>query len=87
MKNRREHERHPLCVDVKVSHSDIGEKIVKTKNISDSGLFIIVEPTEMPPVGEKVQGQVQNHQQDMPMVKMEIVRVDVDGLGLKFIES
>jgi hypothetical protein len=45
MDDRREHTRHPLIVDIKISHPDIGELIVKTKNISDGGVFILVEPT------------------------------------------
>lgn len=86
MENKREHPRYPLSVDVKISHPDIGEKMVKTRNISDSGLFILVEPTAMPPVGEIVQGQVQGEHDDMPIVKMKIVRMEDDGLGLQFIE-
>lgn len=87
MENKREHERIPLSVDVKVSHPDIGEKLVKTKNISDSGLFILVEPTEMPAIGEVVEGQVQGVIDDPPVVKMKIVRMEDDGLGLQFIEA
>lgn len=85
MENKRQHERYPLSVDVKVTHPDIGEKIVKTRNISDSGLFIIVEPTEMPAIGEVVVGQVQGEIEDAPVVKMKIVRMEDDGLGLKFL--
>ena len=87
MENKREHPRYPLSVDVKITHADFGEKIVKTRNISDSGLFILVEPTAMPPLGEIVQGQVQGEHDDMPVVKMKIVRMEDDGLGLQFIEA
>jgi hypothetical protein len=87
MNNKRKHERYPFATDVKISHPDFGEKIVKTKDISDSGVFILVEPTAMPPVGEIVQGQVQGGAGDMPVVKMKIVRMEDDGLGLQFIES
>ncbi|MCW9023769.1 MAG: PilZ domain-containing protein [Gammaproteobacteria bacterium] len=86
MDNRRRHTRHPLEVDVKITHPDIGEKIVKTKNISDSGLFLIVEPTEMPAIGDVVQGQIQGMLDDAPVVKMKIVRVEEEGLGLQFID-
>ncbi|WP_428634740.1 PilZ domain-containing protein [Sedimenticola sp.] len=87
MNNRREHLRHPLTVDVKISHPDIGELIVKTKDISDGGLFILVEPADMPPIGEIVQGQVQGEAEDLPIVTMKIVRTEDDGLGLQFIED
>ncbi len=84
--NRRIHPRHPVRVDIKITHHSFGEKIVKTKNLSDGGLFIIVEPTEMPPIGEVVLGQVQGAAQDLPVLQMEIVRVEENGLGLRFVD-
>jgi len=87
MENKREHPRHPLAVNVKISHPEIGEIIVKTQNISDSGLFILVEPTKMPPLGEIIQGQVQGMAEDAPVVKMKIVRTEKEGLGLQFVET
>ena len=87
MDNRRRHPRHALSVDVKIAHPQFGEKIVKTKNVSESGLFILVEPSDMPLIGEIVQGQVQGEADDLPVVNMKIVRVDNDGLGLQFIDS
>lgn len=85
MQNRRRHPRVPMTVRVKISHPSIGEKIVKTKNISDSGLFVLVEPGDMPAVGEVVVGQVQGMLDDPPSLRMEIVRVEPDGLGLRFV--
>jgi hypothetical protein len=87
MENKRRHPRNPMTVNVKVSHPDIGEKVVKTKDISESGLYIIAEPTEMPPIGEIVQGQIQGMLEDPPVVKMKIVRIDEEGIGLQFIEE
>ena len=85
MQNRRRHPRIPMTVRVKIVHPAIGEKIVKTKNISDSGLFILAEPTEMPAIGEIVIGQVQGMIDDPPSLEMEIVRTEKDGIGLQFI--
>lgn len=87
MSNRRRHPRIPMTVKVKISHPSIGEKIVNTKNISDSGLFIVVEPTEIPPIGEIVMGQVQGMVDDPPSLPMKIVRVEKDGVGLQFDEN
>ena len=87
MTDKRVHPRFPFTTDVKILHPDFGEKTVKTKDVSDSGVFILVEPTEMPPIGEVVQGQVQGGAEDMPVVKMKIVRIGEDGLGLQFIET
>lgn len=87
MEEKRKHVRHPISVSVKISHPSIGEKIINTKNMSNGGLFIIVEPTEMPPLGEIVEGQIQGMLEDPPVVKMKIVRVEKEGLGLQFIDT
>ena len=87
MENKRKHPRVPLNVDIKISHPDVGEMIVKTKNFSDGGLFILVDPAAMPPIGEIIQGQVQAEFGDFPVVSMKIVRTEDDGLGLQFIED
>ena len=87
MDNQRKHKRVPLDVEVKISHPDIGEIIVKTKNLSDGGLFILVDPITMPPIGEIVQGQVQGEFGDFPVVTMKIVRTEDEGLGLQFVED
>lgn len=87
MQNRRRHTRTPMTVRVKIAHPAVGEKIVKTKNISESGLFILVEPEEMPPIGEIVIGQVQGMIEDPPSLRMEIVRTEKDGIGLQFIND
>lgn len=86
MDNRRQHSRIPMMVEVKISHPAIGEKLVKTRNVSEGGLFILVEPTEMPPLGEIVLGQVQGMIENPPMLEMEIVRMEPNGLGLRFKE-
>jgi len=87
MDNKRRHSRVPLNVEVKISHPDIGELIVKTRNLSDGGLFIVADPTAMPPIGEIVHGQVQAESGDFPVVPMKIVRTEDDGLGLQFVED
>lgn len=87
MNNRRRHTRVPLTVNVKIFHPSIGEKILKTKNISDSGIFIIVDPADIPAIGEIVMGQVQGLIEDPPSLEMEIVRVESTGVGLQFVET
>lgn len=85
MDDRRDHPRIPLCVEVKISHPQIGEKIVKTRDFSEGGIFILVEPSALPPVGEFVDGQVQGMAEDAPIVQMKIVRMEMSGLGLQYI--
>lgn len=87
MANNRKHPRNPFEVNIKIWHPDFGEKIVKTKDVSEGGLFIITEPTKMPPIGEIIEGQIQGMMIDLPIVKMKIVRTVEDGVGLEFIQE
>lgn len=70
---------------VKVSHPAIGEILVNTRDISDGGVFILTEDIEMPPMGTILMGQVQGMPVEAPIVKMQIVRIEPSGVGLKFI--
>ncbi len=85
--NRRQYPRYPITVDIKISHPEIGEKTVKTKNISDGGVFILVGAIGMPSPGEIVKGQVQGMVDNPPILDMKIVRTEKDGLGLRYIDS
>ncbi len=87
MSNKRKHPRIPMAVKVKIFHESFGEKIVKTRNISDSGLFLLAEPTELPSIGEIVTGMVQGMIDNPPVLNMKIVRAEKDGVGLQFFES
>lgn len=82
MKEKRREQRHPMAVEIKVSHEAIGEVLVKTKNLSDSGLFIVTDPKKMPPIGTRVNCQIQRNGEEFPIVPMEIVRTTDGGLGL-----
>lgn len=42
--------------------------------------------SEMPPPGSVVEGQIQDEYGERPIVKMEVVRVDSEGVGLKFLD-
>lgn len=74
-----------MKVQVKVSHPSIGEILVPTRDISDGGIFLLTENIEMPPVGTVLTGQVQGMATDAPVIKMEIVRVEPAGVGLRFV--
>jgi hypothetical protein len=87
MINNREHSRHPIGVSIKITHESIGELLLETKDISDGGLFVAVNPEKMPPLGTIVEGQVQGMAEDPPIVEMEVVRVTNNGIGLKYINT
>lgn len=82
--DNRRYPRIPVRCRVMISHHSIGEMLVHTRDISDGGIFIIADPGAMPPIGTQVRGQVQGMIADAPIVDMLIVRVETDGIGLKF---
>jgi len=87
MSENRIHPRTPMKCQVKVSHPSIGEVMVNTRDISDGGIFLITDDIPMPPVGSLVQGQVQGMGVGGPILKLEIVRIEPAGIGLKFINE
>ena len=84
--DKRDDHRTPMRVQVKVSHPSIGDIRVCTRDISDGGIFLLTEDIQMPPMGSIVLGQVQG-MPDAPILKMEIVRIEPAGIGLKFLND
>lgn len=85
-RDKRQYVRTPLRTTILLTHDSFGEMLVKTRDISQGGVFLVTSELSMPPVGTIIQGQVQDDYGERPVVKMEIVRVDPNGIGLKFIE-
>ena len=84
---KRRHLRTQLQCRIKISHASIGEKIVKTRDISDGGVFVVLDASDIPPIGTHLRGQVQGLMDDAPILEMEVVRVETTGVGLRFIEN
>jgi len=83
--DKRRHIRTPLACRIKIIHESVGEFIVKTRDISDGGVFVVLDPDQVPPIGTYVTGQVQGLMDDAPVLKMEVVRVEPSGVGLRFV--
>lgn len=86
MIDQRQHVRTPLSCQIRIRHETIGELMVKTRDISDGGVFVILDPQQVPAIGTVVTGQVQGLMGDAPELKMEVVRVEPTGVGLRFLE-
>lgn len=84
---QRRHLRTPLSCRIKIVHETIGELMVKTRDISDGGVFVIIDPENIPTVGTVVTGQVQGLMDDAPVLAMEVVRIESEGIGLRFIDQ
>lgn len=82
----RRHVRTLLTSNVKLTHADIGTIEVKTKDISDGGIYILSPVGGLPPVGSQVKVQLIDTPFEAPVLDMIIVRLDNNGIGLKFLE-
>lgn len=85
--DRREHIRTAMSAKVKVVHEELGEFIFSTRDISDGGVFIVVDTEPFAPnLGDTVtvQVQVQGLPVPAPILEMVVVRKTNDGYGLQF---
>ena len=87
MSDKRGSPRTAFNAKVKVMHTSIGESVFMTRDISDGGIFVLVDGQEFPPIGSSVQVQVQGMPIAAPIVEMVIVRKGSDGYGLQFLVS
>ncbi|QSP94122.1 PilZ domain-containing protein [Marinobacter salinisoli] len=83
--DRRQHIRTAMNAKVKVVHPELGEYLFATRDISDGGVFIVVEEQAFEAaIGDHVTVQVQGLPIPAPVLSMEIVRRTADGYGLQF---
>jgi PilZ domain len=85
--DNREYPRIQLPFEVEVSHPSLGKVRSVARDISQSGLFVHVDPSGLRP-GAKVKVTVLNaalvESSATPTIDMEVARVTDEGLGLKF---
>ena len=84
-KDKRRHVRTTFACRIKIAHESVGELLVKTRDISDGGVFVVLEPEQIPPIGTRLTGQVQGLMDDAPILQLEVVRVEPSGVGLRFV--
>ncbi|WP_375191389.1 PilZ domain-containing protein [Marinobacter sp.] len=85
---RREHIRTAMSAKVKVVHGELGEFVFSTRDISDGGVFVVVDAEPFAPeIGDRVTVQVQGLPVPAPTLQMVVVRKTNDGYGLQFDEN
>ena len=82
---QRRYLRTELPARIKLSHPDIGEVMLKSRDLSDGGIYLLCERCNHLAIGTEVKIQVQNEGVEMPVIDMKIVRHDSTGMGLIFI--
>lgn len=74
-----------MSAKVRVTHEEFGEFLFSTRDISDGGVFIVVDTEPFTPtIGDNVQVQVQGLPVPAPVLDMVVVRKTNDGFGLQF---
>jgi len=87
MNEQRRHPRIEMRLKVQISHESMDSVVLVTRDISQSGIYLVTDDAELPPVGTIVEGQVQGEVEDPPQVQMEVVRVEPEGVGLRFLSD
>lgn len=86
--DRRIHNRTAMSAKVRVTHDELGEFVFSTRDISDGGVFVVVDTEPfVPSIGDKVQVQVQGLPVPAPVLDMVVVRKTIDGFGLQFADQ
>lgn len=83
---RRIFTRRLVNARVKLVHGTIGEVKAKTKDISDSGVFVAVKPVPKLPTGSHVKMHMLDSKQPGIAFNMKVVRTTNEGVGLMFID-
>lgn len=86
----RKHLRIGLVVDIELTLPGVGIVDVRTRNISDGGLYLFLEEVkQLPPIGTEVTVRLKNQLGDgeaPPTNRAKVVRHEEDGVGLMFLE-
>ncbi|MGD9386548.1 MAG: PilZ domain-containing protein [Thioalkalispiraceae bacterium] len=83
---RRIFTRHLVNARVKLTHSSIGEVVARTRDISDSGVFVEAYPVPRLPHGSHIKMQLLDSTEPDLAFNMKVARVEGNGLGLIFID-
>ncbi len=70
---------------IKITHDSFGECLGQTRNLSPTGVFVQHPVLASLPKGAVVYGQVQGLPTGAARVRMEVVTVDADGIGLRYL--
>lgn len=86
MSEHRDSMRTPFRSKIRITHDTIGTIETITRDISNTGVFLLMEDIKMPPIGSILKGQVLDLPGgNAPILDMEVVREEEEGIGLRFL--
>lgn len=83
MSDKRRFLRTKFDSRVRVAHPQHGTAVFRTGDVSDGGIFLRNGPFPLT-VGDEISVQIQDVPVEAPVVRMQVVRVDAEGYGLRF---
>ena len=83
--DKRRSVRTPFKSRIKITHSTFGSAETMTRDISDTGVYLYLNGDFYLDLGYVIEGQVLGLPMEAPTVNMEVVRLDEEGAGLKFV--
>ena len=86
MIERRIFNRHFVNAGVQLMHGAIGKIKARTRDISDSGVFVEIYPVPKLPAGSHVKMYMLDSSLPMIAFNMKVIRSTTNGIGLKFID-
>lgn len=78
--------RHLVSAPVMLSHSVFGELEAITEDISDTGVFVVIENKPILPKGAHIKLQFLKSVHPKVIFNARVVRVTNDGVGLVFVD-
>jgi hypothetical protein len=86
---QRRHPRVNIQIEVELTAPELDALILKSGNLSQSGLFLCVESAVPLQMGDEVCVRLKHALGDgePPLVKAQVVRVTEHGIGLRFNED
>lgn len=87
MPHIRQSHRTGMNCQIKICHPLLGEVLAITEDLSDEGVFIKHPDMSKLKLGDVVTGQVQDLPIEAPVLKMEVMRITNNGVGLRFCQG
>ena len=88
-KDKRRYPRRPVELDIELSYPSGQIHVVKSRDISEGGLFLVIDSASQPIIGEvlriKLLGDSAS-KESLPSEEAVVVHQASDGIGVAFIE-
>lgn len=89
-KEQRKYPRRELHIEVELGFPSGEKQIVRTRDVSEGGVFLVLDKLRRPVIGEvvtvKINDNVDPSEMVFPSADAVVVRQEEGGIGLAFIE-